>query len=52
VEHCRARLSPHEVPKAVRFVEAFPLTATGKTQKNLFRERYADLYAENAVPVS
>jgi len=52
IEHCRARLSPHEVPKAVRFVEAFPLTATGKTQKNLFRERFADLYDEKPVPVS
>jgi long-chain acyl-CoA synthetase len=52
VEHCRARLSPHEVPKAVRFVESFPLTATGKTQKNLFRERFADIYDEKPVAVS
>jgi long-chain acyl-CoA synthetase len=52
IDHCRERLSPHEVPKAVRFVETFPLTATGKTQKNLFRERFADLYDEKPVPVS
>ena len=50
--HARERLSTHEVPKAVLFVDAFPLTATGKTQKNLFRERFADTYAERSATVS
>ncbi len=50
--HCKATLSPHEVPKRVCFVETFPLTATGKTQKNLLRDRFAHLYAEEAAPVS
>ena len=52
LEHCRARLSPHEIPKAVRFVDAFPVTGTGKIQKNLLRERFSDVYAEAAAPVS
>ncbi|MBD5606809.1 MAG: AMP-binding protein [Candidatus Eremiobacteraeota bacterium] len=49
--HARTRLSVHEVPKAVIFVETFPLTATGKTQKNIFRERYAGLYAQAPATV-
>jgi long-chain acyl-CoA synthetase len=44
--HCKEHLSIHEVPKAIRFVEQFPLTATGKIQKNLLRERFADVYEE------
>ncbi len=50
--HCKARLSPHEVPKAICFVETFPLTATGKIQKNLLRERFGTLYEERAVTIS
>jgi long-chain acyl-CoA synthetase len=44
--HCKAHLSGFESPKAVCFVEQFPLTATGKIQKNQLRARFADLYAE------
>jgi long-chain acyl-CoA synthetase len=50
--HCKERLSPHEVPKAICFVETFPLTATGKIQKNLLRERFHARYEERAVPIS
>jgi acyl-CoA synthetase (AMP-forming)/AMP-acid ligase II len=39
------------VPKGVVIVENFPLTATGKTQKNIFRERYAGLYAQDPATV-
>ncbi len=30
IEHCRARLAPHEVPKEVRIVTALPRNAAGK----------------------
>jgi len=43
IEHCRSRLGGFEVPKAVRFVEALPSTATGKVQKHLLRKQYAQL---------
>ncbi|UWQ19530.1 AMP-binding protein [Jannaschia sp. M317] len=33
----RARLSPHMAPRAVRFVEALPMTATGKIQRRALR---------------
>ncbi|PWJ12522.1 AMP-binding protein [Jannaschia seohaensis] len=34
----RARLSPHMAPRAVRFVPALPMTATGKVQRRALRE--------------
>ena len=34
----RARLSPHMAPRAVRLVEALPMTATGKVQRRALRE--------------
>ncbi len=36
---CGARLAHFKVPRYVRFVEAFPLTATGKPQKLAMREQ-------------
>ncbi len=36
--HCRANLSPQKTPSIWYIVEQFPLTATGKIQKNILRE--------------
>jgi len=41
----RGRLSSFKVPKALVVVDDLPRTSTGKVQKNVLRERYADLYA-------
>src|SRR6266545_1699627 len=38
-EYCKAGISRHKVPKFVRFVESFPLTASGKVKKFELRER-------------
>ena len=38
-EFCRASIAHYKVPRYVRFVDAFPLTVTGKVQKYLIRER-------------
>jgi len=40
----RDRLSSFKVPKALVVVDDLPRTSTGKVQKNVLRERYADLY--------
>ena len=50
--HCRARLSRHEVPKQICFVNDMPLTATGKVQKNVLRMQFAELYAEQTASVT
>ncbi len=38
-EFCRGQISHHKVPRYVRFVDEFPLTATGKPQKFVMREQ-------------
>ena len=35
--YCRGRIAHQKVPRYVRFVEAFPMTVTGKMQKFLMR---------------
>jgi acyl-CoA synthetase (AMP-forming)/AMP-acid ligase II len=39
--YCRERLAPHKTPRHWTFVEEFPLTASGKVQKFVLRERFA-----------
>jgi fatty-acyl-CoA synthase len=36
---CRGQISHHKVPRYIRFVPEFPLTATGKPQKFVMREQ-------------
>jgi fatty-acyl-CoA synthase len=37
-EFCRGRIAHFKVPQFIRFVEAFPMTVTGKVQKFRIRE--------------
>jgi fatty-acyl-CoA synthase len=38
-EFCRGRIAHYKIPRYVKFVEAFPMTVTGKVQKFLMREQ-------------
>ncbi len=38
-EFCRGRIAHYKIPRYVKFVDAFPLTVTGKVQKFLMREQ-------------
>jgi fatty-acyl-CoA synthase len=38
-EFCRGQIAHYKVPRYVRFVDAFPLTVSGKVQKYLMREQ-------------
>ncbi|WP_298435000.1 AMP-binding protein [uncultured Jannaschia sp.] len=38
VDRVRARLSPHMAPRAVRFVDALPMTTTGKIMRRALRD--------------
>jgi acyl-CoA synthetase (AMP-forming)/AMP-acid ligase II len=42
--NARERLASFKVPKALVVTDELPRTSTGKVQKNVLRERYADLY--------
>jgi acyl-CoA synthetase (AMP-forming)/AMP-acid ligase II len=37
--YCREQLAPHKTPRYWEFVDAFPLTGSGKVQKFVLRER-------------
>ncbi|MFM2120263.1 MAG: hypothetical protein RL722_1731 [Pseudomonadota bacterium] len=42
--YCRGQIAHYKVPRHIRFVEAFPMTITGKVQKYLMRQQsIADL---------
>jgi fatty-acyl-CoA synthase len=41
VAHCRQRLAPHKTPRHWSFVDAFPLTGSGKVQKFMLRDEIA-----------
>ncbi|HET9388139.1 MAG TPA: AMP-binding protein [Steroidobacteraceae bacterium] len=40
IEFCRGQIAHYKVPRYVRFVNAFPMTVTGKLQKYLIREQF------------
>jgi malonyl-CoA/methylmalonyl-CoA synthetase len=44
IAQARRRLAAYKAPKRVVFVQELPRNAMGKVQKNLLRERYADLF--------
>ena len=37
--HVRGKLAPYEYPKEIEFIDALPMTATGKVQRRVLRER-------------
>jgi malonyl-CoA/methylmalonyl-CoA synthetase len=40
----KSRLAAYKVPKSIHVIEELPRNAMGKVQKNLLREKFADLY--------
>jgi acetyl-CoA synthetase len=40
-QHVRGRLAPYEYPKEIEFLDALPMTTTGKVQRRVLRERAA-----------
>jgi acyl-CoA synthetase (AMP-forming)/AMP-acid ligase II len=43
VAHCREHIAGYKVPKSVIFIDAFPMTATGKVLKRAVRDQLAAL---------
>jgi len=37
--HVRGRLAPYEYPKEIEFIDALPMTTTGKVQRKVLRQR-------------
>jgi len=40
-QHVRKFLAPYEYPKEIEFIDALPMTTTGKVQRKILREREA-----------
>ncbi|HWD16451.1 MAG TPA: AMP-binding protein, partial [Casimicrobiaceae bacterium] len=40
--HVRRHLAPYEYPKEIEFVDALPMTTTGKVQRKVLRDRERD----------
>jgi acetyl-CoA synthetase len=38
-DHVRDKLAPYEYPKEIEFLEALPMTTTGKVQRRVLRLR-------------
>lgn len=38
-DFCRGQIAHYKIPRYVRFVDAFPMTVTGKVQKFLIRDQ-------------
>jgi len=49
---CRGKIAHYKVPRYIKFVEAFPMTVTGKIQKFLMREQsIKDLGLESTIAI-
>ena len=52
--HVRDRLAPYEYPKEIEFIDALPMTTTGKVQRRILRlqeEARAEQLTRQAAPV-
>jgi acetyl-CoA synthetase len=47
-EHVRGRLAPYEYPKEIEFIDALPMTTTGKVQRRVLRLQEEDRAKEKA----
>jgi acetyl-CoA synthetase len=36
-QHVRGKLAPYEYPKEIEFIDALPMTTTGKVQRRVLR---------------
>jgi len=49
-QHVRLYLAPYEYPKAIEFIDALPMTTTGKVQRRVLRLREEERYRISRTP--
>jgi len=49
-QHVRRYLAPYEYPKEIEFIDALPMTTTGKVQRRVLRERERERKARGSRP--
>ena len=47
--HVRGKLAPYEYPKEIEFIDALPMTTTGKVQRRVLRLREEERKREAAA---
>jgi acetyl-CoA synthetase len=47
--HVKGKLAPYEYPKEIEFVDALPMTTTGKVQRRVLREREAQRARQEGI---
>ena len=52
IDHCRERIASYKKPKYVRFIEALPVTGTGKVQKQVLRRSVEDEFKADATALA
>ena len=52
IDHCRERIASYKKPKYVRFIEALPVTGTGKVQKQVLRRSVEDEFKADAAALA
>jgi acetyl-CoA synthetase len=48
--HVRGKLAPYEYPKEIEFIDALPMTTTGKVQRNVLRKREEERARQAGAP--
>ena len=48
IDYCRGQIAHFKVPRYIHYVDAFPMTVTGKVQKHLLRDMAAAALRERA----
>ena len=48
-EHVRGKLAPYEYPKEIAFIDALPMTTTGKVQRRVLRLQEAAAVEPRAI---
>jgi len=43
-QHVRGKLAPYEYPKEIEFIDALPMTTTGKVQRRVLRLREEEIW--------
>ena len=48
--HVRGKLAPYEYPKEIEFIDALPMTTTGKVQRRVLRLQEEARAAKSLLP--
>ena len=52
ISHCRKQIASYKKPKYVRFIDALPVTGTGKVQKQVLRRSVEDEFEADAAALA